>query len=93
MRSPFVRVFSPGTEAELATIVELLEAREVPCFVGSARLAARSSGTILVPAERLGEALELIGQLLGSCAAYGEPARDRLSDRLRALLRRLWSGR
>jgi hypothetical protein len=88
-----VRVFSPDTEAELATIVELLEAREVPCFVGSARLAARSSATILVPAERLAEALELIGQLLGSCAAYGGVARDRPSDRFRARLRRLWFGR
>lgn len=96
-----VRVFSPDTDTELVTIVEMLEAREVPCFVYSSRTGSISSGTpgrvskpraILVPAARLAEAVELIRSLQGSGASHGDVARHPASSWLRALVRLRWRG-
>jgi hypothetical protein len=90
-----VRVISPDTETELAAIVDMLEAREVPCFVSSPRPGAGRGGvsgrvnkprTILVPAARLTEALALIGALQGTPAAHGRAAPKPFSGRLRALV-------
>jgi hypothetical protein len=68
-----VNVFTPNTEAELDTIVTLLEARDVPCFVYNAdrsrspsmQVRRRNDRTIMVPAERLPEAVLLIDNLRG----------------------------
>ena len=90
-----VRVISPETDTELAAIVEMLEAREVPCFVSSTRPGAGRAGaqgrvnkprTVLVPAARLAEAARLIGALQGMRAAHGCAAPQSPSGRLRALV-------
>lgn len=90
-----VRVISTDTETELAAIVDMLEAREVPCFVSSPRPGAGPRGvtggvkkprTILVPAARLAEAVALIGALQGTRAAHGCAALKPSSGRLRALV-------
>jgi hypothetical protein len=95
-----VRVISPDTETELAAIVDMLEAREVPCFVTNPRPGPRGvSGrvdkprTILVPAARLAEAVALIGALQGTGAAHGCAAPKPSSGRLRALVRSLFTRR
>jgi hypothetical protein len=96
-----VEVVSPDTEAELAVIVEMLEAHDVPCFVCDARRGWVSSGvhgclrkprTIMVPRTRVAEAAGLIGDLKSSPAAHEDVARSRLSSRLCALARFIWFG-
>ena len=73
-----VSVCSPQTQAELDTIVALLEGRDVPCFVRDsacsapfhpAQLPRRGSRTVMVPAHCLSRAVELIGQLHGPSTA------------------------
>ena len=90
-----VSVFSPTTEEEVLAIVALLEAREVPCFVQgtSARSAspgmevrARPPRTVMVPADRSAEAVELISQVRTSCGAHHAVARLRRSSKLRSLI-------
>jgi hypothetical protein len=92
-----VRVVSPGSEVELAGIVEMLEAHEIPCFVCDARLGSVSSGvhvrtpqTLMVPGTRLAEAAGLIEAFRSSRAAHDDGARNRLSSRLSALIRFIW---
>lgn len=94
-----VRVISPDTEAELAAIVEMLEAHEVPCFVCDARLDGISSGVrgcvrkpraVMVPGTRVAEAVDLIGALKSSRTAHDDVARNPLSSRLGALVRFIW---
>jgi hypothetical protein len=96
-----VGVVSPDTEAELAAIVEMLEAHQVPCFVGEARLGWVSGGVhggvrkpriVMVPGTRVAEAAALIGDLKSSGAARDEVARKHLSSRLCALVRFIWFG-
>jgi hypothetical protein len=92
-----VSVCSPQTEAELDTIVALLEARDVPCFVRDsacvspcypAQLPRRAGRTIMVPADCLTRAVELIGQLHGlNAAGEGDGhGPDRSPRSLRGLL-------
>ena len=97
-----VRVISPDTDTELAAIVDMLEAREVPCFVSNPRPGAGPRGvsgrvnkprTILVPAARLPEALALIGALQGTRAEHGFAAPKSSSGRLRALMSFFTRGR
>jgi len=97
-----VGVVSPYTEAELAAIVEMLEAHDVPCFVYDARVGGVSSGvhgcvrkprTIMVPRTRMAEAAGLIRDLKISSAAHHDVARNHLSSRIRALVRFIWFGR
>jgi len=90
-----VSVCSPQTQAELDRIVALLEGRDVPCFVRdsacvspvyAAQQPRRTSRTIMVPADCLIRAVELIGQQHGLNAA-GEGDRPDQSPRsLRGLL-------
>lgn len=70
-----VPVLTPDSEAELVTVVAMLEARGVPCFVrgggiGSllpgVQVESFNSRTIMVPADRAREALALIADLNGS---------------------------
>lgn len=91
-----VRVLSPDTDTELAAIVEMLEAREVPCFVSHARSGRGSSGrparvskprAILVPAAKLAEAVAIIEDRHGSRAACDGGAREPSLGWLHALVR------
>lgn len=97
-----VRVISTDKETELAAIVDMLEAREVPCFVSNPRPGAGPRGvaggvskprTILVPAARLAEAVALIGALQGTRAVHGRAAPEASSGRLRALVSFFTRGR
>jgi hypothetical protein len=90
-----VSVCSPQSQTELDTIVALLEARDVPCFVrdsacGStfhpAQLPLRASRTVMVPAHCLTRAAELIGQLHGLNAARESDSPHRSPRSLRGLL-------
>jgi hypothetical protein len=96
-----VRVVSPDTEAELAAIVEMLEAHEVPCFVCDARLGWVSSGVhgcvrkpriVMVPGTRVAEAAALLADLKSSRAGRDDVARKHFSSRLCALVRFIWFG-
>jgi hypothetical protein len=99
--SDLVRVVSPETEAELAAIVELLEAHEVPCFVCDTRLSWVPSGVqggvrkpqvVMVPGCLVAEAAALIGSLKSSRAACNDVTRKLFPSRLRALVRLIWFG-
>ena len=99
-RVSLVRVPSPESEAELATIVDTLEAFGIPCFVDNSggprrvRGPVRKPPIVLVPQERLTAALELIRVHRWSRPAFGDTARFPWSGSLDALLRlmpRLWS--
>ena len=96
-----VRVVSPETEAELAAIVELLEAHEIPCFVCDTRLGRGPSGVrggvrkpqvVMVPVCRAAEAVALIEGFKSSGAACNDVARKQPPNRLRALVRLIWFG-
>jgi hypothetical protein len=91
-----VRVTSPETEAELAAIVEMLEAHGIPCFVCDARLGWVSSGVrgcvrkpraVMVPGTRVTEATDLIQVFQSSPAAHDDVACNHLWSQLRALVR------
>ena len=96
-----VSVVSPDTEAELAAIVDMLEAHEVPCFVADARRGCVSSGVhgyarepriVMVPRTRLAEAAALIGVHERSPTARDDAAAKHLLSRLRAFVRFIWFG-
>jgi hypothetical protein len=95
-----VGVASPDTEDELAAIVEMLEAHDVPCFydvcVGGVSSevhgCVRKPRTIMVPRTRVTEAARLIEDLKSSRAAHDDVGRFQLSSRLRALVRFVWFG-
>ena len=65
-----VTVFTPSTEGELLSVVAMLEARNVPCFVRNAAFGSLFPGAlpieslnaraIMVPENREAEALALI---------------------------------
>ena len=70
-----VPVLRPDSEAELATVVAMLEARGVPCFVRGGGIGSLLPGVqveslnaraIMVPEDRAKEALALIADLQGS---------------------------
>ena len=90
-----VSVCSPQSQAELDTIVALLEARDVPCFVRDsacrstfhpAQPPPRGSRTVMVPAHCLTRAVELIGQLHGLTAARESDSPEGSPRSLRGLL-------
>lgn len=66
----FVTIFTPATEGELLSVVAMLEARNVPCYVRNAGLGSLFPGAlpiealnaraIMVPEDRKAEALALI---------------------------------
>jgi hypothetical protein len=64
-----VRVFSPDSEPDLVTVVAMLEAHEIPCFVHSAgfgslypgpQIQSYNTRAVMVPEENEAAALELI---------------------------------
>jgi Putative prokaryotic signal transducing protein len=70
-----VPVVRPDSEAELTTIVAMLEARGVPCFVRGGGIGSLLPGVqvesfnaraIMVPEDRANEAIALIADLRGS---------------------------
>jgi hypothetical protein len=96
-----VRVVSPDTEAELAEIVAMLEAHEVPCFVCDSRMGWVPSGVhggvrkpriVMVQGTRVAEAAALIGDFKCSRAACDDVVRKHLPSRLYALVRFVWFG-
>ena len=96
-----VKVFSPESEAELMTVVAMLEARRVPCFVHNAGLGSLLPGVqvesfntraVMVPEERAAEALALIADLRGSPEARDDEVRTPRSSKLRALIEVLLFG-
>src|SRR5579863_9884199 len=95
-----VRVLIPESEAQLVSVVAMLDARNVPCFVHGAGLGSVLPGVqvpslnaraIMVPEEQAAEALALIADLRGSSgdSAAEPPSR---SGRLRPLLETLLFG-
>jgi hypothetical protein len=65
----FVSVFKPDSEPELVTVVAMLEAHDIPCFVHNGALGSLYPGpqidwfntrSIMVPEEKVRNALELI---------------------------------
>lgn len=65
----FVSVFTPDSEPELVTVVAMLEAHDIPCFVHNGALGALYPGpqidwfnrrAIMVPEEKVRAAMELI---------------------------------
>jgi hypothetical protein len=96
-----VNVFWPETDRELETIVALLEAHEVPCFVDSRDAGPRLSGmqvrarkprTVMVAAERAVEALDLIRHLRHSAEVSRTDGWSSRTTRLRALIERVLLG-
>lgn len=65
-----VKVLTPDSEAELLSVVAMLQARNVPCFVqnagvgslfpGALQIESLNARTVMVPEERAAEALALI---------------------------------
>jgi hypothetical protein len=97
-----VAVLTPDSEAELISVVAMLEARKVPCFVRGGGIGSLLPGVqvesfnaraIMVPEERAAEALALIADLRGSSAGHDDkPPPPRRSGRLRTLLELLLFG-
>ena len=65
----WVRVFTPDSAPELMTVVAMLEAHDIPCFVQNEALGSLFPGpqihpystrAIMVPEERVRDALELL---------------------------------
>jgi hypothetical protein len=96
-----VAVLTPESEAELVSVVAMLEARKVPCFVRSGGIGSLLPGVqveslnaraIMVPEERASEALALIADLRGpSDGRENRPPPPRTS-KLRALVELLLFG-
>ena len=99
-RGGLVRVFSPDTDAELAAIIDMLEAHEVACFAFDARLRRASSGVqrrcarepraILVPWTQVAQAVELIRGLRASRATHFNLAWIHSSVQIGPLVRLMW---
>jgi len=90
-----VNVFSPETAREQDELIAVLEARAVPCFVRGDAYASRSyvsqvprQGTraILVPAECVEQAVELICEFQGSRPKRPASPRPQPAGNLRSFL-------
>jgi hypothetical protein len=95
-----VGVHSPETESEVAIIVAMLEAHDVPCFVHNHNLGSLLPGvqinalntqTIMVPEECVSDAVELLRDYR---AAAGPPVPGPLKwkDKLRVICEGLLMG-
>jgi hypothetical protein len=81
-RMAFVSVFTPDSEPELVTVVAMLEAHDIPCFVHSGALGSLYPGpqidwfnrrSIMVPEEKVSTALELIREFESQPTEPQEP--------------------
>jgi len=97
----FVNVFSPDTESELAVVVAMLEAHEIPSYtrgrhIGSIypgfQINAFNTQSIMVPEEYVQDALELIRQYRETSPAH--PASQTMSwpDKVRIIIEGLLLG-
>ncbi len=96
-----VPVLRPDSEAELVSIVAMLEARGVPCFVRGGGIGSLLPGVqvesfnaraIMVPDDRAAEALALIADLHSSSDSHDNQPPPPRSSKLRALAELLLFG-
>ena len=94
-----VRVFSPQSESEVLVAAALLEAHEIPAFIhnrgiGSmlpgVQINAYNTQSIMVPEEKVPDAVELLAELKEQPRAAVSPIRSR--DKVRVLLEGLLCG-
>jgi hypothetical protein len=94
-----IRVFSPQSESEVLVAAALLEAHEIPAFIhnrgiGSilpgVQINAYNTQSILVPEEKVSDAVELLAQLKQQPRLAVSPIR--LRDKVRMLLEGLLFG-
>ena len=94
-----VRVFSPESESEVLVAAALLEAHQIPAFIhnrgiGSilpgVQINAYNTQSILVPEEKVSDAVALLAQLKEQPRAAVAPLR--LRDKVRVLLEGLFLG-
>jgi hypothetical protein len=95
-----VRVLSPQSEPELAVACSLLEAHDIPVFVHGRHLGSLLPGlqignyntqSIMVPEERVTDALELLADFRREDSAGTAPPLRR-RDRLRVVLEGILAG-
>jgi len=95
-----VGVHSPETESEVAVIVAMLEAHDVPCFVHNHNLGSLLPGvqinalntqTIMVPEECVADAVELLRDYRAA-AGPATPASLQLKDKIRVICEGLLLG-
>lgn len=96
-----VPVLTPDSEAELVSVVAMLEARGIPCFVRGGGIGSLLPGVqvesfnaraIMVSEEQATEALALIADLRGSSDAPDQRPPTRPSSKLRVLAEALVFG-
>jgi len=96
-----VPVLRPDSEAELATVVAMFEARGIPCFVRGGGIGSLLPGVqvesfnaraIMVPEDRANEALALIADLHGSSDSTESKPPPPRSSKLRTLAELLLFG-
>ena len=94
-------MLTPESEAELVSVVAMLEARKVPCFVHSAGLGSLLPGVqvelvntraIMVPEEHAAEALALIADLHGPAGTRNDDPQHPRASKLRSLVELLLFG-
>ena len=94
-----VRVLSPQSESEIAVVTSLLEAHDIPVFIHGRHLGSLLPGlpigsyntqSIMVPEERMSDALELLAEFRRNDSSTPTPLRGR--DRLRVVLEGLLFG-
>jgi hypothetical protein len=94
-----VRVLSPQSESEIAVVTSLLEAHDIPVFIHGRHLGSLLPGlqiggyntqSIMVPEERMSDALELLAEFRRNDSSTTRPLRGR--DRLRVVLEGLLLG-
>lgn len=90
---PLVRVFSPQSESEVLVAASLLEAHQIPAFIhnrgiGSilpgVQINAYNTQSILVPADQVSDALELLAEFRNPPRAAVAPLP--LEDKVRVFL-------
>jgi hypothetical protein len=95
-----VSVFSPETEAELVTVVALLEAHDIACFVRNAGIGSLIPGPqvngyntrdVMVDEKNVADALELLEDFQPK-TSHAEPMRYPVKSRLRSLLETILFG-
>jgi hypothetical protein len=94
-----VRVLSPQSESEIAVVTSLLEAHDIPVFIhgrhfGSLlpgiQIGSYNTQSIMVPEERVTDAMELLAEFRRNDSSAAKPLRGR--DRLRVVLEGLLFG-
>jgi hypothetical protein len=96
-----VSVLTPESEAELATVVAMLDARKIPYFVRGGGIGSLLPGVqvesfnaraVMVPEERAAEALALIADICGLPQSQEERPEPPRSSKWRALVEPLLFG-